>query len=145
MRIYNKKRFILGVAFSILSLMSIHLLILSVINNTGILSIVKNIVLSLILIGVSFETLKKGTNKELYKKANIEEFDERNILIKQKSGEIMSCALIYIFIILDTIFILLWYKTNTESYAVCVLIFTLLIFIYFILSLSINIYYDKKL
>lgn len=145
MRIYNKKRFILGISFTIISLLSIYLLALSIIDLNNIFSIIKNIIFSIILICISFTTLKNSTNIYLNNQLNIEEFDERNILIKQKSGESISRILLYIFIILDLISILFYNNVKTEIYSICVLIFTLLIFIYFILNILITIYYDKKL
>lgn len=145
MRIYNKKRFILGISFTVISLMSIYLLALSIINLNDIFSIIKNIIFSIVLICISFTALKSSTNVDLNNKLNIEEFDERNILIKQKSGESLSRILLYIFIILDLISILFYNQVKSEIYSICVLIFTLLIFIYFILNILITIYYDKKL
>ncbi|WP_027702825.1 hypothetical protein [Metaclostridioides mangenotii] len=146
MKVYSKKRFVIGIIFLLLFLVSVFLLASDLINgNKDIFIIIKRIIILLVILFCGLGSLFTSINKEENKRAEREESDERNALIELKSGSMVSIILFYLFIFFELLFILLWYKFNSDTLLIAVIIFGFLITIKFILDIATIIYYEKKI
>jgi hypothetical protein len=146
MRVYSKKRFMIGMIFLLLFFVSVFLLVPDLINgNKDIIIIIKRIFIMLLMLFCGLGSILTSINKDENKRAEIEERDERNELVELKSGSIVSRILFYLFIFFEILFILLWYKFNIDTLLIPVIIFGFLITITFILDIVTVIYYEKKI
>jgi polyferredoxin len=146
MRVYSKKRFMIGIIFLLLFLVSVFLLVPDIINeNKDIIIIINRIFIMLLMLFCSLGSLLTSLNKDENKRAEREERDERNELVELKSGSMVSKILFYLFIFFEVLFILLWYKFNIDTLLIPVIIFGFLITITFVLDIVTVIYYEKKI
>lgn len=146
MRVYSKKRFMIGVIFLLLFFVSVFLLVPDLINgNKDIIIIIKRIFIMLLILFCSLGSILTSINKDENKRAEREERDERNELVELKSGNMVSKILFYLFIFFEVLFILLWYKFNIDTLLIPVILFGFLITITFVLDIVTALYYEKKI
>lgn len=144
MRIYNKKRFIIGILFLGLFAISVVTL-LNQFNNRSTINIIKSIVTSLLSLFIGLNLFYTSINKEENKKADIEEIDERNKLIELNASNLVNKILTYLFWIIEFLFVLLWYKTKVDELLIVVVVFGFLISMKLVLDITTLIYYERKI
>ena len=138
MRIYNKKGFIFGLIWTLLG---IWLLINAF---TAQESVTKDIVLAFILLAVGITSVCRALSKTASIEDYIEKNDERNKLIKLKAKARVLDLMVIFIMILMIIGIAGYIMTGNLSWGY-VFFGPLLIFgFYWIVSIAMEIYYERK-
>lgn len=138
MRIYNKKGFIFGLIWTLLG---IWILITAF---TAQESVTKDIVLAFILLAVGITSVCRALSKTASIEDYIEKNDERNKLIKLKAKARVLDLMVIFIMILMIIGIAGYIMTGNLSWGY-VFFGPLLIFgFYWIVSIAMEIYYERK-
>lgn len=144
MRIYSKKKFIIGVLF--LGLFAVSLIaLINQFDNKNTIYIIKSIFTSLLSLFIGLNLFYTSMNKEDNKKDDIEKDDERNKLIELNAGNLVNKIFTYLFWILEFAFVLLWNKTKVDELLIVVVVFGLLITIKLVLDIVTLTYYERKI
>lgn len=138
MRIYNKKGFIFGLIWTLLG---IWILITAF---TAQENVIKDIVLAIVLLAVGITSVCRALSKTASIEDYIEKNDERNKLIKLKAKARVLDLMVIFIMILMIIGIAGYIMTGNLSWGY-VFFGPLLIFgFYWIVSIAMEIYYERK-
>lgn len=138
MKIYSKRKFIFGGILITIAMLGIASLILKGFN-------LKLLILIPILLIISLFELRNSLSKSLMYKSNIEELDERNQLVSNKSSALSFRIVQYSIFSLKVLFIILFAIFKEPTLVWIVLTLSLLIIISIVSELWSNFYFEKRL
>lgn len=138
MKIYGKKKFLLSIVSFIFGLFFLYVLITKGFD-------LKISFLTCIALIYSFVEFRNCLSKEKVRKSHLEENDERNQYVTQKSLSKSFHIIQTVCMGLVLLFILLYTWIPNELLLGMLLTFALIVFLSFIIAISTLIYYERRL
>lgn len=138
MKIYSKRKFVFGGILFAIAILGMAALILKGFN-------LKLFILTPIILIISLFELRNSLSKSLTYRSNIEGLDERNQLVRNKSGALSFRIVQYATFSLKVLLIVLFAIFREPTLVWIMLTLSLLIIVSIVSELWSNLYYDKRL
>lgn len=146
MKLYNKKRFVQGLLFLVLTIILIITEIISIKDgNLNFIKIIKDSGISIIALCLSIGMILISLDKSANEQSDIEKNDERNQSINLHVNKAVNNIMTFIYCIFMILFMIIWYNYKSDLLLIPIIIFGLLISISFIANIICYIYYERKL
>ncbi|USB31696.1 DUF2178 domain-containing protein [Paenibacillus sp. YPG26] len=138
MKIYSKRKFIIGGILLLIAIIGIASLIIKGFN-------LKLLILIPIILMISIFELRNSLSRSFVYRSNIEELDERNQLVSDKSSALSFRIVQYTIFLLKVLFIILFAIFREPTFVWIVLTLSLLIITTILSELWSNLYFEKRL
>ncbi|GIN90094.1 hypothetical protein J6TS1_02580 [Siminovitchia terrae] len=138
MKIYSKKKFLSGIVSITMTIVSLSVLLIKGFD-------LKLSILTCILFIFSFVEIRNSISKEKVRNSHLEEIDERNQYVTQKSLSKSFHIMQIVCIGFVVMFIFLYAWMPNELLLGMLLTFAFMVFLSFIIVITTNIYYESRL
>lgn len=142
MKIYNRKGFIWGIAWTVLGVLRLLLLVIQPEDTTA--QFVKGIIVGVVLLTLGLSGFTRALSKQATREDRIEENDERNKLVRLKSKARVNDVMFWTMIALIACGVIGYYMTDNIAWAFLAFAPLLQVIVYFWSSIFVSIYYEHK-